>query len=65
MCPPAVRSRSAWKLVLSSARNGSEWPSNASAGMPLPPVTLTVRWAPAGTDTVPLSGFRKIGASRV
>ena len=31
---------------------------------PLPPVTLTVRRAPAGTDTVPPSGLRKIGASR-
>ena len=33
--------------------------------MTLPPVTLTVRRAPAGTDTLPLSGLRKIGASPV
>ena len=57
--PPSVRSRSAWKLALSSARNGSDWPSSDRVGVPLPPVTLTVRRAPAGTDTVPLSGLEE------
>ena len=36
-----------------------------ASGTPSPPVTFTVRRAPAGTDTAPPSDLRKIGASRV
>ena len=40
-------------------------PVEHKVGVTLPPVTLTVRREPAGTDTLPLSGLRKIGARPV
>ena len=57
--PPSVRSRSAWKLAWSSARNGSGVPSSDRLGVPSPPVTLTVRCEPAGTETVPPSRLQE------